>query len=787
MLNFHSLRVVNGIYFKDAKIKLDSGKILVVNGRNLRSREKQQTNGAGKSLLFSYIPNITFAADPISIRSNTKKDLYSNLVNGEATLEFSSNDSRYKIKQHGGINTVGYDIFKDGKNQGIRTTPLSEKYIRSVFPLSEAEFYTTVYLNSLRQFVFQTGKSEARLKFFTEFFRLDYYDQMRVEFQQQLKQVKRVEIEVSTLEGQRLRYVEDLKSLAGEDVGDVSEVQEKFDLLKDKRSKIAKRLDSLTSKKSYAELLSQLLENIDGAKKPSAKRSTLVAEKIEKLEKQNNLKSRISQLRDDLESVEASLVESKSAIKTLTKRSRLTLEELRDFKEDEGLILDFRESGSKLARLVEDLEELDSKVSELEGLVEPKTSETEKFLTEKIEENRTQIRAYKKLKEHIEEDTCPTCGATIDIETLKNLATAASKNIAKLESKLRHRKLSAEIATYAVDAKTVKVAKAKHEKIAASYDVYAKKKKVYQEFKTWYTEYQSAVKNESALSAKILELESKLDDSLNVKELDSLRKELANNAALTKLFKQLESIQDECKEAGIDYESLNLEEINQDLKKYKKLSAKVEGDMEELRNRISRHQMHKEKEKLLSKKLAELSEKIEQQNVIVADKVFLENLIKVYSNKGIKIQKVNGICRILERNLNHFKSLVFDENFKFKINIEENVFDVLVDRGDGMVSDVRRLSGSEGRRFNLLLLISLLPLTPPNRRSNLVILDEMESNASPTSMRLFCDRYLPELHKMVPNIVVITPLDLRVEGAQKVLITKDKDGSRVDLIKEMVG
>ena len=127
MLNFHSLRVVNGIYFKDAKIKLDSGKILVVNGRNLRSREKQQTNGAGKSLLFSYIPNITFAADPISIRSNTKKDLYSNLVNGEATLEFSSNDSRYKIKQHGGINTVGYDIFKDGKNQGIRTTPLSEK------------------------------------------------------------------------------------------------------------------------------------------------------------------------------------------------------------------------------------------------------------------------------------------------------------------------------------------------------------------------------------------------------------------------------------------------------------------------------------------------------------------------------------------------------------------------------------------------------------------------------------------------------------------------------------
>ena len=148
-----------------------------------------------------------------------------------------------------------------------------------MFPLSEAEFYTTVYLNSLRQFVFQTGKSEARLKFFTEFFRLDYYDQMRVEFQQQLKQVKRVEIEVSTLEGQRLRYVEDLKSLAGEDVGDVSEVQEKFDLLKDKRSKIAKRLDSLTSKKSYAELLSQLLENIDGAKKPSAKRSTLVAEK----------------------------------------------------------------------------------------------------------------------------------------------------------------------------------------------------------------------------------------------------------------------------------------------------------------------------------------------------------------------------------------------------------------------------------------------------------------------------------------------------------------------------
>ena len=144
MLKFKSLRLKKCVYFNDASLPLDTGDILVVNGRNLKSREKHQTNGSGKSLFFSYLPNIVFASHPLAIRANSKKDMYTAGTNGKATLNFSSGDASYKITQNGGSNSVGYSIQKDGVDQKIRTTPLSEKYIKSVFPLTEAEFYKTV-------------------------------------------------------------------------------------------------------------------------------------------------------------------------------------------------------------------------------------------------------------------------------------------------------------------------------------------------------------------------------------------------------------------------------------------------------------------------------------------------------------------------------------------------------------------------------------------------------------------------------------------------------------------
>lgn len=787
MLKFSSLYLKNCLYFKNVKLPLDTGEILIVNGKNLCSREKGQTNGAGKSLLLSYVPNIVFASDPIAIRSNSKKDLFTNSKDGVATLKFQAGEDKYKILQKGGMSSIQYDVFKNGELQKIRTTPLSEKYIKSVFPLSEAEFYTTVYLNSQREFVFQKGKSDARLKFFTEFFRLDYYDQMRAEFQQQLKAVKNVEIEVATLEGQRLRLVEDLKELETDKVDSIEQIQEEFDSKQELRKKISLKVDNLSKKIVFAELKEQLLGSISGASRPDAEKTKKLVAKIKKIEEFLAIQSKIENLKSIIARQEEKARTSKKALKGIADSLNLSVAKLQEFDPDSEIESLYKKYESKVSEMRQDFELYNEYKKDLKSLTKPKVKTSIAKLEEKVALNKNQIQTFRQLKDHIENGTCSVCGSTVDLKSLEKIAKLAESEIESAKNDLLYSKLVVKIKELGFDKEKFDTLLEKFKKIEEEYEKHLDLKKNHKKFLGFLEEFKAAKKACAEYKEEVQNLESSFNKKLPVDKLEDYRAEIANSKSIEKLYVQLETVEADCKSEGISLDSFSLNEGKEKLKKLKNKYRTTEGRVEELRNAISRHTLHKEKEKLLNKKLKEVSDKIEEKNVIVSDKVLLENLIKVYSNKGIKIQRVNAICKILERNLNHFKSLLFDENFKFRINITETAFDVIVDRGAGMVSDVRRLSGSEGRRFNLLLLISLLPLTPAHRRSNLVILDEMESNASSTSTRLFCERYIPELHKMVPNIIVVTPLDLRIDSAKRVLVTKDKNGSTVDFVKELDG
>ena len=62
--------------------------------------------------------------------------------------------------------------------------------------------------------------------------------------------------------------------------------------------------------------------------------------------------------------------------------------------------------------------------------------------------------------------------------------------------------------------------------------------------------------------------------------------------------------------------------------------------------------------------------------------------------------------------------------------VNEGVFQLLATRG-GQTSDVWYLSQAESKLFPLLSVIALLPLIPQNMRTNLLILDDIESSMSP--------------------------------------------------------
>jgi DNA repair exonuclease SbcCD ATPase subunit len=146
------------------------------------------------------------------------------------------------------------------------------------------------------------------------------------------------------------------------------------------------------------------------------------------------------------------------------------------------------------------------------------------------------------------------------------------------------------------------------------------------------------------------------------------------------------------------------------------------------------------------------------------------------------------ISELVENNLNLYAPLICAEPFKFKIEITENDFQVIVDRGHARVSDIRRLSGAESSCFNLLLLLAILPLIPNARRVDTIILDEMDAPFGEPLKELYTQKFLPMLQTIVPKVVVITTSKtLKFAEATNYLIVKEGEESRIEELGELTG
>lgn len=155
----------------------------------------------------------------------------------------------------------------------------------------------------------------------------------------------------------------------------------------------------------------------------------------------------------------------------------------------------------------------------------------------------------------------------------------------------------------------------------------------------------------------------------------------------------------------------------------------------------------------LRDKLIPLKEKI-------SDKEPLELLEAAFSRKGVESILIRTICQKLQDQVNKYAKLIFPEDFTFEFDLETQ-FSITVRRKYAgkkeFVSDVRKLSGAESRLFSLVLLISLLTFVPVSRRSNILILDEPDANMGKDNLERFI-AFLPVLQKVIPTIVVITPM-----------------------------
>jgi DNA repair exonuclease SbcCD ATPase subunit len=712
--------------------------LTTVSGHNRDSQiSKDQNNGAGKSLLFSMLPNVRFEQMPLA---DTKKK---NRIHSKGSfIEFDVNNLGHKwtIRQQAG----GYQIWRDGEDLKVRGQSSQRAQIEEIIPITQDEWYSYVHLQSQKRLEFLYGTPRARMTYISEVWRLDQFDVLRRFFEKKIDEVK-VAQNKSDAFSHQLMNINDALNKNGWNKQLEKELNEANEIVKTQSKKVTKlqtqrqELKSLSKQVEFYTTTRDKLKKLQGKirfDKPTLKEQYQLHEALEKFEEDNaeydrrckKLVKKLDELGDGGDS------------KTLKKR----IKEIR--KELEGL-----ETEDKRLEKVRDKH--DAAVRELENLDDHVDPDLRKYLTQCNKEKVDPMEALKEeystakttmkladlLHDH-DDGACPTCMQKINLKDLEKTIANAKKRKGKAHSMIHALELRI---TKQDNTDIIKALKFDERSF------YAARKKI------------------KALRAELEKLEDQIENSVRFDEITGQMADLKKPKrpkqepiiSVEKIEQQVEMI-DEARR--LKARLSEFDEAPEDDNILKRL-AEVEAKLEKVEKKYSkahkvtvRYSSLRAEWKLLKKQREEASVKVEEFKPLIKKMQRFKVLVKAYSNKGLKLHAMHEIVYGLEQNYNKYAQLIFAENFKFKVEAKEDGVHIIVDRGQGNVSDVRSLSGAESDSFRLLHFLACVIMAKDARRVNLAILDEPDAHMDDATTSLFVERYIPFLRKLVPQVFIIT-------------------------------
>jgi len=778
MIKLLKLELSNVVYFKQASVRLDRSSIVFIRGQNKDSDPANpSSNGAGKSLLMSTIPNVFYSATPLSIKKKSRKDILGK--GSSVSLTFRSEDgSKYKVTQ----SPSKYQIVKDGEDLDITRIPLAEAMIRELFPLSEVLFYSTCFVSTQRPFPFQQDSDSARLEHLVDMFRLDQYDKIRDYFAQKLRALKDDEVKLSVLEQRVVVASDKIKALQAI----LDSIDSKS--LKSKSEKYESTLKALESTqyehKAELNALKTLYDvevELDSLRAaymyttPPDETIAYLKSVRADVRTYETYKSKEEQYKKSSASITKSIKALKLPDRTkeeCSEQSQLFTKELSSaktrLKVSEEKSARYKKVVTDGKSVAEDLLHVGVDVKHGD-VVDLKTD-----LESQLSIYKTTLKLEKLLKDHDHEGgvVCPTCLSDIDLEGTRKAASDAKKAIPRLEQKIHAQELYRSYLDLKVKLKEIDFRKAAHDRLSSKVkELEAALEQLGLDLDVWlqhstYTKTLASLERPTKVATPVTDLpvqdiDSHLELCADIKKhLEAKSKLVQTHPTLARL-KKASNIK-----KVMSSVSASLAELEVTLSKTRKSLASASMKLDNYTNTQRALALHVEDLESTNASIQKLSHS-------VYSKRLLELLLKAYGAKGLRTIVANEICGLIEAGMNHYRGLVFAEPFVFSVRASEQGLSIIVDRGNGKVSDVRSLSGAESNFFRMLFVLSVLPLLPSDRRTNFLILDEPTSHADEVSREIFKERFLPAIQQIVPHTFVISPHEADyIEGSREWLVKK---------------
>lgn len=716
---FRYIRAKGIPFFEDQEFRLDVNGVSVILGLNLNGQGSGgalNTNAAGKSLFFSLLKEVFFKDGSSSVaRDKIKK--------GEVEVGVDVGATSYVVRRYLTGKTERYSILENGKEVAHKAPDAQRLQLMEILGCSQDTFDVVQYLDNHKPHPLRTGNTGVRRTFFTDFFDLNSSDSIKKLIAAEKDTLKQESAVLRELKTQQETQVE-LPSL--------KETLEAFEKANARVKTLTEQQDNLREQRSYAAFLSEHKRALSMVGRAHKANSELTLKELLKRIEENG-----PQLRRQLNS--------------WNKQSEYRVE-LQQYKK---AVLHRATCLKETGVSEEDMQRLPSDIRDLTGKLEQQNADLRASELWLARQNST----HQARQERIEK-------LVADTATLKK-----GKNCSKCKQPLTAAHLKEELAEVEQELTALRKKQSTLEKQLAECQesVDALKKDVEQ------TTAQLNISNrvlrqippvpEKPVKPETLELPDDWDEA-------AVRDELA---AITSRRETLETLQEDArvKECLPRFLAGEVPDYTDDA--YDALTTKLVTATQkayELESTVAQIREERKRRKDLAARMEELEERLRDAEVLsVLDKAFS-------SNAGVKQLLINSLCRTLEGQVNKYAKFLFPEDYTFEFDLDTQ-FHILVTRTLGkelVTSDVRKLSGAEAGLFDLLLAISLLTFQPPAERSNLLVLDELDSGFGPGMTEAFIN-FLPTLNKVIPHIVIITPKSNNNYGDQVNYYTVVKQGS----------
>ena len=154
----------------------------------------------------------------------------------------------------------------------------------------------------------------------------------------------------------------------------------------------------------------------------------------------------------------------------------------------------------------------------------------------------------------------------------------------------------------------------------------------------------------------------------------------------------------------------------------------------------------------------QLDKELERKSDLEREFSIVEGLAKFYSPKGFMLYELKSRCQALIEKANYWSPIFFQEQYEWSLSPDMDDLDFFVRPIKHPATQpypVSMLSAGEENRGARVLLFSQLQITPPNKKLNVLFLDEVERNLDRAGMVAFTETVIPKLKETFPERPII--------------------------------